>query len=102
MFELKRMKRELLDSFEIEEFQRILLREIKVIEEEIISVDSKGFRQSQAIAYYESRSGKQYREWIKGAYAVGASSQMILAFRQGKGPGSDSHFLRGLKRDSRR
>ena len=70
------------------------------VKENIISVDSTGFRLSQASAYYITRKGKTYREWIKGAYAVGASSQMILAFRQGKGPGSDARFRKGLKRDA--
>lgn len=88
LFDLQRMLQELLDSLGVEE--------------EVIAVDSTGFRESQASAYYEARSGKGYREWVKGAYAVGASSQLILAFRQGKGPGSDAVFLGGLKRDAAR
>jgi len=86
--DIERMLRELLDSLGVEE--------------EVIAVDSTGFRESQASAYYETRSGKEYKEWIKGAYAVGTSSQLILAFRQGRGPGSDAVFLKGLKRDAAR
>ena len=33
---------------------------------------------------------------------AGARSQFILAWRQGRGPGSDSVFLAGLRRAARR
>ncbi len=35
-------------------------------------------------------------------YAVGTGSQLILAWRQGRGPGSDAPFLNGLRREARR
>lgn len=47
-------------------------------------------------------SGKVRREWVKGAYAVGTTSQLIVASRQGHGRNSDGDFLNGLRRDARR
>jgi len=70
------------------------------IQEEIICLDTTGFRESQESAYYLSRTGRRYRSWRKGAYAVGAQSQMILATGHGRGPGPDSVFLNYLKRKS--
>ena len=67
--------------------------------EEGIATDSTGFRLTRASAYYQSRT---YREWIKGIYAVGTKTQLILAWRTGKGPGSDAPYLHGLKREIRR
>lgn len=86
--DLERMKRALLDELEVEE--------------EIIASDSTGYRSTQASAYYQSRSGRTCREWVKGVYAVGTDSQLILAWRQGRGPSSDAPFLGGLRREARR
>jgi len=72
------------------------------VEEELITADSTGYRMNSASAYYQTRRGGSYREWSKGVYAVGVQSQLILAWRQGRGPGSDSPFLAGLRRDVRR
>jgi len=72
------------------------------IEEEAIASDATGYSTTQASAYYQSRTGRTMREFRKGAYAVGAQSQFILAWRQGRGPGNDSVFLEGLRRDARR
>lgn len=72
------------------------------VEEEVIALDSTGFRPGQASLYYQTRSGRLYRQWIKGAYAVGTKSQFILAWRTGRGPGNDGAYLKGLRRDCRR
>ena len=47
--------------------------------EEVIAGDSTGYRPSQASAYFQTRSGRQFRDWFRGAEAVGAQSQLILA-----------------------
>jgi len=86
---------------DLERMKRALLEQLDV-EEEMIAADSTGYRLTQASAYYQSRAGRTYREWIKGVYAVGTDSQLILAWRQGRGPGSDAPFLGGLRRDARR
>lgn len=72
------------------------------VEEEIISVDSTGFTQSQASAYYETRRGRTARGWIRGGYAVGTASQLILGFQADVGPRSDIDSLPGLRRQARR
>ena len=72
------------------------------VEEEVIAADSTGYATTQTSAYYRSRSGRVRREFRKGVYAVGARSQFILAWRQGRGPGNDSVFLAGLRREARR
>lgn len=72
------------------------------VEEELIASDATGYRTTVASAYYQARCGRTYREWSKGAYAVGTQSQLILAWRQGRGPGNDAPFLNGLRRDARR
>lgn len=82
--------------------ERMLRRLLKLlgIQEEFICFDTTGFRESHESAYYLSRTGRRYRSWRKGAYAVGAKSQMVLATGHGRGPGSDSVFLNFLKRKS--
>ena len=86
-----------------ERMRRALLAKLGVEGEEgVIAADSTGFRLTQASAYYQSRTGRTYREWVKGVYAVGAQTQLILAWRTGKGPGSDAPYLSGLKREIRR
>ncbi|MFN3928581.1 MAG: transposase [Thermoflexus sp.] len=72
------------------------------VQEEVIAVDSTGYALSPASAYYRSRTGRTMRAFWKGVYAVGTDSQFILAWRQGPGPGNDSVFLNGLRRDVRR
>ena len=56
-----------------------LLLDNLAIEEEGIAADSTGFSPSQTSAYYQTRSGRVFREFIKGAYAVSTRSQFILA-----------------------
>ena len=82
--------------------EKMLRRLLKLlgIQEEFICFDTTGFRESHESAYYLSRTGRRYRSWRKGAYAVGAKSQMVLATGHGRGPGSDSVFLNLLKRKS--
>lgn len=88
----------------IHDWERLQAALLAVVapEEEMITLDSTGYRTSRASAYYQSRAGHQWRHWQQGAYAVGCDSQFILATRQGIGPGSDSRFLSGLRRDARR
>jgi hypothetical protein len=74
-----------------------LLRQIGV-EEEVVAGDSTSFRLCQASAYYQTRRGQQFRDWVKGAYAVGMKSRLILAWMSGAGSLPDFGFLRPLKR----
>ena len=75
-----------------------LLLDQLAVDEDAIAVDSTGFTPSQASAYYQTRRGTGYREYIKGAYAVGTRSQLILAWRAGSGHMSDISVLSGLRR----
>lgn len=70
--------------------------------EEVIAVDSTGFRPDQASAYYQLRCGKPRREWIKGAYAVGIASQFIVASRHGVDRTNDVTLLPCLRSDAKR
>ena len=72
------------------------------IEEEVVAGDSTSFRLCQASAYYQTRRGRQYREWVKGAYAVGVGSRLVIAWASGAGSQPDFHFLRPLKRQAAR
>jgi hypothetical protein len=72
------------------------------VEENSVALDATGYPMSQASSYYLSRRGRRMRDYWKGAYAVGTSSQMVLAFRQALGQGADSVFLSGLRREVRR
>ena len=91
----------LLRQSEWERLRHTLLDGLKV-EEEAISVDTTHFRLSQASAYFMTRSGRQYREWVKGGYAVGVSSQLILGWCSGRGIGYDQPYLEPLRRQARR
>src|SRR5215211_81925 len=92
---------ERLRQSEWDTLRRTLLDGLKV-EEEAISVDTTHFRLSQASAYFMTRSGRPYREWVKGAYAVGVESQLILGWRSGRGIGYDQPYLEPLRRQARR
>lgn len=98
---LSRAYQRLLRMKVLDQMRRKLLDEVGV-EEEAIACESTGYTTTQASAYYRSRTGRTMREFQKGAYAVGTRSQFILAWRQGCGPGNDSVFLNGLRRDVRR
>ena len=86
---------------DLEKMKKRLLDESGVEEKEIAS-DSTGFAPGQASLYYQTRTGRLYRRWVKGIYAVGTASQYILAWRSGWGPGSDAAYLSGLRQDARR
>lgn len=51
------------------------------VQESVIAGDSTGYTLSTASAYYRTRSGKSFRGWVKGSYAVGTQSQLILVAR---------------------
>ena len=70
------------------------------VEEEVVAGDSTSFRLSPASAYYQTRRGQQFRDWVKGAYAVGVVSRLVLAWASGAGSQPDFHFLRPLKRQA--
>lgn len=90
----------------IKDFERmkgLLLTELGVQgTEDVLASDSTGFSPSGASAYYQSRSGRTHKWWVKGAYCVGTRSQLILSWRSGRGPGNDAPYLNGLRRDARR
>lgn len=72
------------------------------IKESVMASDSTGFSPGQASLYYQTRSGRTYEHWLKGAYAVGTESQYILAWQSGDGPSNDTAHLNALKRGSAR
>jgi hypothetical protein len=88
---------------DFERMKGLLLSELGVEgTEEVLASDATGFSPSGASAYYQTRSGRTFRWWQKGAYCVGCRSQFILSWRSGRGPGTDAPYLGGLKRDARR
>jgi IS5 family transposase len=70
------------------------------IEEEGIAVDATGFSLTQASEHYLSRQGKVRNAYLKGFYAVGIASQLILGWLAGWGPGSDMRYLNPLRRQA--
>ncbi len=66
--------------------------------EDAITLDSTGYRPTNASAYFQTRRGKPFKRWLKGAYAVGTRSQMILAMAHGIRPSNDAPHLSTLKR----
>jgi IS5 family transposase len=77
--------------------QRLLLQQAH-LKETIVGIDSTGFRTDQASAYYSFRSGRPKRDWVKGAYAIGAGSQFILGTCASYGRYPDSVLLNRLRR----
>jgi hypothetical protein len=75
------------------------LKQAGLVEEEVIAVDATGFRPTNASAYFQTRRGKPFRRWLKGVYAVGASSQMIV---HGVGPNVLSTLKRRASRSDER
>lgn len=65
--------------------------------EEVVALDATGFRFTQASAYYTTRSGRKYRDWVKGVYAIGTESQLILAWASAHHVVHDTRFLAPLK-----
>ncbi len=80
----------------IEAMQTELLSQLEG-KEDVVAIDATGFRFTQASAYYTTRSGRQYRHWVKGVYAVGTDSQMILAATSAHHVVHDTRFLAPLK-----
>jgi hypothetical protein len=80
--------------------QRLLLERMS-IKEIAIAVDSTGFSPDQSSAYYSFRNGRPKRDWVKGAYAVGTQSQLILGTYASYGRYQDSVLLKSLRRQSR-
>jgi IS5 family transposase len=71
--------------------------------EAFIAGDSTGYRTSNASAYFQTRTGRQFRDWFKGAYAVGTKSQLILAAQQAHGgSASDVRFFKPLHHQAAR
>jgi len=88
---------------DFDKMKELLLSELGVEgSEEVLASDSTGFSPSGASAYYQTRSGRTFHWWEKGAYCVGCHSQFILSWRSGRGPGIDAPYLNGLRRDARR
>jgi hypothetical protein len=86
---------------DFDKMKELLLEELGVEgSEEVIAADSTGFSPSGASAYYQTRSGRSFHWWEKGAYCVGCHSQLILSWRTGRGPGNDAPYLSGLRKDA--
>lgn len=92
-----------LKQADLEAMRETLLQQLKPAEE-VIAVDTTSFRLSQASAYYMTRTGRHYRDWVKGGYAVGSSSQLVLGWRSGRGlsSGIDIGYLTPLRRQAGR
>ena len=68
------------------------------VKETVSAGDSTGYTLSSASAYYRTRSGKSFRGWVKGAYAVGTQSQLILVARASRrNSPNDAHMLAPLR-----
>jgi len=68
------------------------------VKETVSAGDSTGYTLSSASAYYRTRSGKSLRGWVKGAYAVGTQSQLILVARASRrNSPNDAHMLAPLR-----
>ena len=65
--------------------------------EDVVAIDATGFRFTSASAYYTTRSGRKYRDWLKGVYIVGTRSQRILAWASAHAVVHDTRFLAPLK-----
>jgi len=67
-----------------------------------VAVDTTGFRNDTARAYYQSRRGGPRRAWHKGGFVVGTESQLMVGMRVGRGSGSDAQWLAPLRAQARR
>lgn len=84
----------------LQALHRLLLQNMRV-KEVAIAIDSTGFSTEQASAYYSFRNGRPKRDWVKGAFAVGTSSQLILGTCASYGRYQDSVLLKSLRRQSK-
>lgn len=53
-------------------------------------------------AYYRTRSGKTFSDWIKGGYVVGITSQLILGWLSQAGLFPDFRMLKPIRRQAQR
>lgn len=86
---------------DLEAMRTALLDKLKV-EEDAIAVDTTNFRLQHASAYYLTRTGRLYHDWLNGGYAVGIESQLVVGWRSGRGAasGSDIAYLTPLRRQA--
>jgi len=71
---------------------------VSLEKEGVVAADATSFRFSQASAYYQTRSGRIYQDWLKGGYVVGTRSLMILGWCSASGIQPDFALLKPLKR----
>ncbi len=92
-----------LKKTDLEALHAALLDQLQV-EEDAIAVDTTNFRLQHASAYYMTRTGRTYHDWIKAGYAVGVYSQLVLGWRSGRGAasGRDVAYLTPLRRQAGR
>lgn len=72
------------------------------VNEDAIAADSTSFRLSNASLHYYNRAGKKFADWIKGAYAVGTSSLLIVGWASSRGSLPDFVFRKRLHRQAAR
>lgn len=84
-----------------EQLRDRLLNQMEV-NEEAIAADSTSFRLNQASLHYYNRAGKAFGDWIKGAYAVGTHSLLIVGWASSRGSLPDFGFRRCLHRQAAR
>jgi hypothetical protein len=85
----------------LDQLKNLLLDQLAV-DEAAIATDSTGFTPSQASAYFQARTGRTIREYVKGAYAVGTHSQLIVGWCAGSVHTSDIALLPNLRRQAQR
>lgn len=92
-----------LKKADLEALRNTLLDKLRV-EEDAIAVDTTNFRLQHASAYYMTRTGRTYHDWVKAGYAVGIYSQLVLGWRSGRGAasGRDVVYLTPLRRQAGR
>jgi hypothetical protein len=84
-----------------EQLRNHLLQSMEV-REDAIAADSTSFRLNQASLHYYNRAGKAFTDWIKGAYAVGTKSLLIVGWASSRGSLPDFRFRKVLHRQSAR
>ena len=84
-----------------ERLREQLLKQMEV-SEDAIAADSTSFRLSNASLHYYNRAGKEFADWIKGAYAVGTRSLLIVGWASSRGSLPDSLFRKRLHRQAAR
>ncbi len=73
------------------------------VKEKVIAGDSTGYSLTQASAYYRTHRGKPLRDWVKGSYAVGTSSQLILVAESSRrNSANDAPMLEPLRKGAER